>query len=719
MTNVRFPSPRLGPGGTRTSHWLDPVAESPARFKEAGDKAFATGRLVRAQEAYQLALDALQGDPSSTPTPSTSTSPSKSDDDQLLLRVKVHANLAQTLLRLELPECAHRAAQAGLLVLESSSSSHSTPTAPTSSSLRIKLLYRRALGLYRVGQYDPALKTCEEAIRRSIAAATDHPDKNPNSSSSKGEATALLERIKQRQLEAERGPSAETLRSLWLSSVVEQRRAFPQSSPAAAAEVDLPADWIDSASISISPHIPGKQGHGLVALRPIKRGQLLMCCKPLASAGGGGPREGQRRYRYTVGVNLWTRSEDPWAVREVVSQVLWQAALEGEGEGEGGSGSLAGRKRTREAIAPLWAGTQLGRCRDPDRDRRPEDDVDVVSPSKVEGAVTFNGFHVEDVTASSSSSAAASRQSSLSTADGRDNDVDPDPDKDQLFHAPTALYPEYPSALNHSCLSNCTYTFLSSVFLLRARVDIAPGEELVDSYVDAADQLEVRAAKLAAHGFECACPLCVEERQAGAKVRRRRIELVRRAEEELAEPRRMGLDELGRIVSELEQTYPATTHIRPALYPPLRLLSEALAAAAATPGGGPPSPDPIANELRALQSLGARFSTTTGSSEGLEELLEPPRVRDMDGVMSALWIAKEWRRRGEPGKCRCVWAGDSFLLLLRFWRRVNSLTESCLCLLADHAGTGSRSRDRSKRVRRAKNFSTSAMETGHGNMDST
>ena len=691
-------------------------------MKEAGDKAFATGRLVRAKEAYQLALDALQGDPLSTPTPSTSTSTSKSDDDQLLLRAKVHANLAQTLLRLELPGLAHRAAQAGLLVLESSSSPHVTTTS-TSSSLRIKLLYRRALGLYRVGQYDLACQACEEGIRRSIA--TNHPDNN-----SEGEATALLERIKQRQLEAEQGPTAETLRSLWLSSVVEQqrRRAFPQSSPAGAAEMDLPANWIDSSSISISPHIPGKQGHGLVALRPIKRGQLLMCCKPLASAGGGGGGgavSDQWRYRYTVGVNLWTRSEDPWAVREVVSQVLWRAALEDQGEGEGeggghggGKGSLGRRGRTREAIAPLWAGTQLGRCRDPDRDRLPEDDVDVVSPSKVEGAVTFNGFHLEDVTASSSSSA-VSRQSSLSTADGPDNDVDSDPDKDQLFHAPTALYPEYPSALNHSCLSNCTYTFLSSVFLLRARVDIAQGEEMVDSYVDAADQLEVRAAKLAAHGFECACPLCVEERQAGAKIRRRRVELVRRAEEELGEPRRrIDLDELGQIVSELEQTYPATTHIRPALYTPLRLLSEALAAAAVSSGSPDPQSDPIANELRALQSLGARFSTTGGPSEGLEELVEPPRVRDMDGVMSALWIAKEWRRRGEPEKCRCV-RRRTYSLLLLSWRKVNSLTESSLYCIPRRIDTGSRSRDRSKRVRRAKSCSTSAMESGRGNMDST
>lgn len=682
-------------------------------MKEAGDKAFATGRLVRAKEAYQLALDALQGgDTAVTSTPPTA------DDDQLHLRVKVHANLAQTLLRLELPELAHRAAQAGLLVLlESSWSPHITSIAP----LRIKLLYRRALGLYRVGQYDLAMQACEEAIRRCIAAAAaDHADKNLNSSFSEGEATALLERIKQRQLEAEQGPSAETLRSLWESSVERQRASSPSSSPSfpAAAEMDLPpADWIDSSSISISPHIPGKQGHGLVALRPIKRGQLLMCCKPLASAGGGGPREGQRRYRYTVGVNLWTRSEDPWAVREVVSQVLWQAALEGEGEGEGGSGSLAGRKRTREAIAPLWAGTQLGRCRDPNRDRLPEDDVDIVSPSKVEGAVTFNGFHLEDVTASSSSSAPV-HKSSVSPSAGRTN-PDDDSDKDELFHAPTALYPEYPSALNHSCLSNCTYTFLSSVFLLRARVDIAPGEELVDSYVDAADRLEVRAAKLAAHGFECACPLCVEERQAGAKVRRRRVELVRRAEEEeLEEPRRRrGLDKLGQIISELEQTYPATAHIRPALYTPLRLLSEALAAGA-TPFN--PQSDPILNELRALQSLGARFSTstTTGSSEGFQELVEPPRVRDMDGVMSALWIAKEWRRRGEPGKCRCVCRPTCSMAPA-------SLVEGDFAdaqldrIRPDHAGIGSRSRDRSKRVRRAKRFSTSAMETGRGNMDST
>lgn len=745
-------------------------------MKTAGDRAFAHRRYVRAKEAYELALEALGDDDGDGNDDSH-------DDGQerRLLRVKIYANLAQTLLHLDLPELAHRTARRGRLlvplplplvdvdaatldssVTRSSAGRHRgdadcrgvpPPAAPRGqpTSLFIKLAYREALGLYHLGRYERALVACERIFH---AHAHAHAAKDAVADLNLGDAPALLERIRLRLSATRHGPpSAETLRSWWT-------RTGDQTDRNLGPPVDA-ADWVDSSAIEIAP-VPGK-GLGLVARRPLRRGQLLLCCKPIAYAGGQGyggeeERDGERqRLRYTVGVNLWTRSEDPWAVREVASQVLWRAALERE---EGGSSSPLFQEEgdgggLREAIAPLWAGDEGDRRRAQSSSSKSASasTENVVAPSRVEAVVTFNGFHLEQVTASATAAPSSSDEA------------------DALFHAPTALYPAFPSALNHSCLSNCTYTFLSSLFLLRVRVDLPVGAELVDSYVDASEPLDQRERKIvAAHGFRCECPLCEEERQVGPEVRQRRGQLVRHAEAEAAaegnqeagaDPaaQRRKVDRLQRIVAELDATYGPAARIRPALYTPLRILSQALALATtttttrtSTPSSSHPRPvtdpdpdrdpnpdldrdldpaaDAIANELRALHALGARFT----GPRGAEELVEPPRVRDMDGVMSALWIAAEWQRRRNPGHCRCAFHFLSvrFSSLLRHLVDMRARARACVCIspnalvLTDigglatlHAGTGSRSRVRSRRARRAKRCSSCGTETGLARTGST
>ncbi|GAA5882193.1 hypothetical protein JCM3774_005461 [Rhodotorula dairenensis] len=676
LANVHFPP--------QTAHWLDSVmaAGGPLALKEAGDKAFTQRRYVRAKEAYEFALDAVRD----RHHPDEHEHEGR-DRERAQLVIKIYANLSQTLLYLELPELARRAAHSGLVALAEQSESEYEPLS-SRSALFVKLAYREALALYRLGQYDRALVLCER-IR-----APGSTDSNLNLLGD--DVPALLARIRLRILETEQGPSDETLRSLWTSSVVKRNARRPPPPP----PLDL-ADWVDSSAIEIVP-VPGK-GLGLVARKPLKRGHLVLCCKPLAYAGGGGGGSGgsggsgvhggnrkeeeeeskKRRLRYTVGVNLWTRSEDPWAVREVVSQVLWRAALD-EGEGSSLAGGADDEGGWRKAVAPLWAGkedTDGDLARGGDGDRASSSSAgDALAPSRVEAVVTFNGFHLEQVTASSAAVDSPDPGPSCSTSSSSDEDG-------ELFHAPTALYPSFPSALNHSCLSNCTYTFLSSVFLLRVRVDIAAGQELVDSYVDASAPLEAREHKLGnAHGFTCECAICAEERRVGVEVRQRRAELGRRAEAEansIHEGEAAG--RLRRTVAELEATYSETTRIRPAMYTPLRLLSQALqalgpASAGPDPSNLDPEMDAIANELRALEALGARFA----GPRGAEELVEPPRLRDMDGVMSALWIAKEWQRRGKPEQCRhwislarSIEAGQAgeALFELRYgdWARKNGL----------------------------------------------
>jgi len=72
-----------------------------------------------------------------------------------------------------------------------------------------------------------------------------------------------------------------------------------------------------------------------------------------------------------------------------------------------------------------------------------------------------------------------------------------------------ALFPHV-AALNHSCIPNCTVTYLDSneivVFALR---DILKGEELTISYVDQEKPQDVRCEELKErYGFICGCDAC-------------------------------------------------------------------------------------------------------------------------------------------------------------------------------------------------------------------
>lgn len=530
-------------------------------LKTAGNKAFKEGRYATANEAYERALDTLT---------------SSSDPGPPSLAATLYSNIAFTLLRLAFPASALRAADAGLALLAD------TPSEP----LRVKLLYRSALALYALERYLEALSRLDALL-----------EADPASS----DATALQNRCRARLVEQQSGPSASTLCSLFLTT----RKTLAAKDPISTPDI---ADWVDTLAVNIRS-LPGR-GNGLVALRPIKRGELLMCFKPLAWAGRVGSaamRGGEGRLRYTAGLNLWTEQQDPWGIVECVNEVLWRVGVEGK---DG---------REWNEIGEVWAGDELGRARaDPD-------DL----PSRIEGIVTFNGFHLEDV-------------ASPSDADG-DAEVD-------LFHAPTALYPRYPSTLNHSCVPNVSYTFLSTLFLLRARTDIEQGAELVDSYVDAAEDLDGRERKMRGHGFACSCELCEEERSVGIEVRRQRQDLIEQAkavgEEDVTD---LGVQKrLAALVSQLEATYSSspTPRLRPALYVPLRLLSQSFALSSPSQG----SLESIRAELCALAALGARFE----GEEGEEKMLAPPLVRDMDGVLSALWVAREWKRLGSGDKSRCV-----------------------------------------------------------------
>ncbi|TNY17413.1 hypothetical protein DMC30DRAFT_419814 [Rhodotorula diobovata] len=287
-----------------------------------------------------------------------------------------------------------------------------------------------------------------------------------------------------------------------------------------------------------------------------------------------------------------------------------------------------GRRRALVALAPIPRGTLLA-CLKP------------------LGIVTFNAFHVEDL--------ASSLPGARSTSSSPSLDLDDDNSGQEGFHALTALYPPLASALNHSCVPTASYTFLRSLFLLRARVDLAPGDELTDSYADATDPLEVRAEKLAPHGFACGCELCAEERAAGEETRRERKRLVRELDEGTTDDPGEELDRVRRVKRDLEATYAAEDNgrragcVRPPLYAPARLLAQRLADL--------PSPsqaqlrEAVQCEVDALRALGTVLEPREGDEQEdrrweRPRMVEPPRVGDTNAVLSALFVARVWKTLG-------------------------------------------------------------------------
>ena len=339
--------------------------------------------------------------------------------------------------------------------------------------------------------------------------------------------------------------------------------------------------------------ITGK-GRGLVATRAIEPGQLLMVQKPLAM--GRGDLKGKEK-SIVVGANLYTETMDPPSTGKLVAH-LAERMMDDE--------SI--RSRTLE----LYAG----------KDQSPITTAGI-DISRLEAIATWNAFHTESL---------AQKSKSLSPAD----------DRAQLVQAPSSLY-GLPSMLNHSCVGNVSYSFLADTFFLRARLPIAPGEELVDSYVDSLEGLARRADKLEKHRFVCTCALCEMDRADGVAAGRERERLAEQLEQltdrihgHTAQNPAPLLPTMLPYIDKISATYsPSRPALRPALYPAYRLLAATLSTLGRFD-------EAIVTELKALASLGAVFE---GTGESVK-VVEVPKLGDVNAVLSSLFIALQHQQLG-------------------------------------------------------------------------
>jgi len=375
-----------------------------------------------------------------------------------------------------------------------------------------------------------------------------------------------------------------------LSGMYDWRALYSQS--VAGAAIDAASYVSPAASVA---EVEGKH-RALVATAPLEPGELLFVQRPLASG-----RADKAGLSVVAGANLWTDSLDPPGVGHVVADLLER---------------WVDREDQRDEIGRLWAGESkrwLNGCDG-------EAGVDV---TRLEGIATFNCFHPESLADTASS--------------------DRDAEADSNVYAPSALY-LLPSYMNHACVGNVSYSFLGDVIFARARLAIAPGDELVDSYVDGSDELDARRPKLRKHGFVCACVLCAMDELDGLVRRRRRFELGEEVDQladrvrqlpEASAARHIGT--IRRLVGALEECHhPTRSQLRPAVYPARRLLAQTLSDCGQ-------HAEAIAEEVEALKALGAQFG---GDDLAGLKLVAVPRAGDANAVLSALFVAKQWNELG-------------------------------------------------------------------------
>ncbi|KAM0789928.1 hypothetical protein ACM66B_006768 [Microbotryomycetes sp. NB124-2] len=385
-------------------------------------------------------------------------------------------------------------------------------------------------------------------------------------------------------------------------SCLEQRQSgsydWPKLWEQAHSGVDILAEIAEYVDPAVEVRQVAGKGRGHVAVQPIKRGTLLLVQKPLAL----GTKQSDRK-NLVVGANVMTESIDGYPSIDAISQVAYRWLDDDE------TYKRKVLSLSSEDVPPSS-----------DCDHPPPDSLDI---SRLEAIFVRNSFHVESL-------------------------VDhPDYSGDGI-HAAIALY-STASMLNHSCIGNVTYSFILGLMFVRARRNISPGEELVDSYVQAGSTLDERERILAKHGFVCPCTLCFWDRRQHVSDRRAQQELQDRLELLLDESARDGLDhqQLSILANKSQDLLNGTNRLvlpdrpstlRPSLYSAYRLRSNIALQQKHWQLV-------VKLELEALECLGCVVDV---SDSRQLQLISPPLFKDVDAVRSCLIIASAMCKQSKP-----------------------------------------------------------------------
>lgn len=106
---------------------------------------------------------------------------------------------------------------------------------------------------------------------------------------------------------------------------------------------------------------------------------------------------------------------------------------------------------------------------------------------------------------------------------------------EELSHLGSAVFPDV-ALMNHSCSPNVIVTYKGTVAEVRAVQDIAPGDEVFNSYIDLLYPTEDRNERLIdSYFFSCQCPECTSKSKDKAKMELRKKLKNRPSQEEISE----------------------------------------------------------------------------------------------------------------------------------------------------------------------------------------
>lgn len=358
------------------------------------------------------------------------------------------------------------------------------------------------------------------------------------------------------------------------------------------------AEFVGSQITQVS--IPGK-GRGLIATRDISPGELLLVSRPLAFS-----TASPESNKFLVGINLLTRNLDPYPQVDLIALLIEK---------------MIDDPSIIPLVFDLYPGDAFSSNGfDYGNFNVGDDGFDV---SRLAGITTFNSFHPESLLSKSKP-----------TKEG---------EEDNKTHSNSAIY-HFASFLNHGCVGNVSYIFIGDTIILRCRVAIKKGEELLDSYIDPLLDLKERQAANKKHGFICNCELCTADREESKSSIKERLQ-VEREMTEVEEKIYQGTRKVDRKFLEstrlqmmkVKLSYKEGRTVKPALYSIARVLATGLSRSNISDGA-------IEVEIVALEALGATFDQ---SKDGRWKLLTAPRLGDVNGVMSCLFIASQYQGLGQ------------------------------------------------------------------------
>ncbi|KAI1461406.1 hypothetical protein F4805DRAFT_453838 [Annulohypoxylon moriforme] len=235
---------------------------------------------------------------------------------------------------------------------------------------------------------------------------------------------------------------------------------------------------------------PGR-GRGLFTTKRVKAGELLLCEKAFAYSYANEDSPVGRE-KITILVNLNSKTMCMGGQANLITQIVQK---------------LFHNHTGADVFTELY-----------------HDDYPKVAVSKVDGAPVVDTFLIAKIIQLNCFGAP---RSSYSTHMSGLNLQKPPPEKREKSSYTTCGIWPLASRINHSCVTNCSRSFIGDMMIIRATADLDPNTELFHGYYNPGphETYEETRKSMRNWCFVCSCALCLEKKATSAKTMRERKDL--------------------------------------------------------------------------------------------------------------------------------------------------------------------------------------------------